>query len=353
MVLRSVTDQAIQAHLQGKVHKKRMQDNDPWQDYECDCGRKLERVKAFQIKQHHGKHPDWVRTSSHRGLVGDNLNPRTAGPCLVKDANLYLRWMAGRQDAEAVLLEVPTLRYEAGDFSVWDDNGFGMLSPFGVRIDNAAMLDFDSDSECASDPDSNFASDPEDSSDQDVPASEIARESPENDTTCEYHGLLQAAEDTDQLLFVAFEGRRIHVQQLLNIVVNSDLQAATQNYHRLLRNQQPASPQAILTTPQKSDRVQPFDIFCTLVNYNDKKCSIGFFSLVKVMHAGRQTFPALQNWKAVPMKSTANSCPLRFWVMLALSIGMGVSCKRCTVFVLLTHISLHQLQRWRGCGSSR
>ena len=52
MVLRSVTDQAIQAHLQGKVHKKRMQDNDPWQDYECDCGRKLERVKAFQIKQH-------------------------------------------------------------------------------------------------------------------------------------------------------------------------------------------------------------------------------------------------------------------------------------------------------------
>ena len=58
---------------------------------------------------------------------------------------------------------------------------------------------------------------------------------------------------------------------------------------RLLRNQQPASPQAILTTPQKNDRVQPFDIFCTLVNYNDKKCGIGFFSVVKVMHAGRQT----------------------------------------------------------------
>ena len=52
MVLRSIMDQAIQAHLQGKPHKKRMQDNDPWQDYECDCGRKLERVKAFQIKQH-------------------------------------------------------------------------------------------------------------------------------------------------------------------------------------------------------------------------------------------------------------------------------------------------------------
>ena len=52
MVLRSVIDQAIQAHLQGKPHKKRMQDNDPGQDYECDCGRKLERVKAFQIKQH-------------------------------------------------------------------------------------------------------------------------------------------------------------------------------------------------------------------------------------------------------------------------------------------------------------
>ena len=78
---------------------------------------------------------------------------------------------------------------------------------------------------------SNFASDPEDSSDQDVPALEIARESPENDTTCEYHGLLQAAEDTDQLLFVALEGRRIHVQQLLNIVVNSNLQVATQNYY--------------------------------------------------------------------------------------------------------------------------
>ena len=61
------------------------------------------------------------------------------------------------------------------------------------------------------------------SSDQDVPASEIARESPENDTTCEYHGLLQAAGDTNQLLFVAFEGRCIHVQQLLNIVVNSDM----------------------------------------------------------------------------------------------------------------------------------
>ena len=42
-----------------------------------------------------------------------------------------------------------------------------------------------------------------------------------------------------------------------------------------------------------------------------------------------------------------------FWVMLALSIGMGVSCKRCTMFVLLMHISLHQPQRWRGCGSSR
>ena len=52
MVLRSVTDQAIQAHLQGKVHKKRMQDNDPFQDYECECGRKLEHVKAFQSKQH-------------------------------------------------------------------------------------------------------------------------------------------------------------------------------------------------------------------------------------------------------------------------------------------------------------
>ena len=71
-------------------------------------------------------------------------------------------------------------------------------------------------------PDSNSASYPEDSSDQDVPASEVARESPENNTTCEYHGLLQAAEDTDQLLFVAFEGRRIRVQQLLDIVGNSD-----------------------------------------------------------------------------------------------------------------------------------
>ena len=29
-----------------------MQDNDPFQDYECECGRKLEHVKAFQIKQH-------------------------------------------------------------------------------------------------------------------------------------------------------------------------------------------------------------------------------------------------------------------------------------------------------------
>ena len=97
---------------------------------------------------------------------------------------------------------------------MWDNNGFGMLSPFAVRIDNAAMreLDSDTDSECASNPDSTSASNPEDSLDQDVPASEIARESPENDTTCEYHGLLQAAEDTDQLLFVAFEGHHIHVQ---------------------------------------------------------------------------------------------------------------------------------------------
>ena len=52
MVLRSVVDEAIQAHLQGKTHKKRMQESEPWQDYECDCGRKLVRVKAFQIKQH-------------------------------------------------------------------------------------------------------------------------------------------------------------------------------------------------------------------------------------------------------------------------------------------------------------
>ena len=97
-----------------------------------------------------------------------------------------------------------------------------MLSPFGLRINDTAMreLNFNTDSECASNPDSNPASDPEDSSDQDVPASEIALESPENDTTCEYHGSLQAAEDTHQLLFLAFEGRRIHVQQLLNIVVN-------------------------------------------------------------------------------------------------------------------------------------
>ena len=68
---------------------------------------------------------------------------------------------------------------------------------------------------------------------------------------------------------------------------------------------------------------------------------------------GAKRSRALQIWKAVPMKSTANSCPLSFWVMLALSIGMGVSCKRCTVFVLLMHISLHQLQRCRGCGRSR
>ena len=159
------------------------------------------------------------------------MNPRMAGPCLVTDFNPYLRWMAGRQNAEAVLLEVPTLCYEAGDFWVWDDNGIGILSSFAVCIDNAAMreLDSDTDSECAPDPNSNPASDPEDSSDQDVPALEIARESLQNDTTCEYHGLLQAAEDTDQLVFVAFEGRHIHIQQLLNIVVNSDLQAGTQN----------------------------------------------------------------------------------------------------------------------------
>ena len=222
--------------------------------------------------------------------------------------------MAGGQDAEAVLLEVPTLRYEAGEFSVWGDNWFGMLSPFGVRIDNAAMRELDSDTEfeCASNPDSNSASDPEDSSDQDVPASEIARESAGNDTTCEYHGLLQAAEDTDQLLFVAFQGRRIHVQQLLNIVVNSDLQAATQNYHQLLRNQQPASPQAILTTPQKNDRVQPFEIFCTLVNYNDKKCSIGFFSVEKVMHAWRQTFPSFAELEGSPYEIHCQFMPFEF-----------------------------------------
>ena len=104
---------------------------------------------------------------------------------------------------------------------MWDDNGFGMLSPFGVRIDNVAMreLDSDTDSDCASHPDSNSASNAEDSSDQDVPASEIAHESPANGTTCEYHGLLQAAEGTYQLLIAAFEGWRIHVQHLLNIVV--------------------------------------------------------------------------------------------------------------------------------------
>ena len=38
MVLRSVTHEAIQAHFQGKTHKKRMQESEPWQDYECDCG---------------------------------------------------------------------------------------------------------------------------------------------------------------------------------------------------------------------------------------------------------------------------------------------------------------------------
>ena len=189
--------------------------------------------------------------------MGDSLNLRTACQRLVQDVNLYLRRMAGWQDAEVVLLEVPTLRYEASDFSVWDENGFGMLSPFGVRIDNIAMreLDSDTDSDCAFNPESNSASDPEDSSDQDVHASEIARELPANDIMCEYHGLLQAAEDIDQLLFVAFEGRHIHVQQLLNIVVNSDLETVTQNGHCLLRNQQPASPQAILTTPQKKDSV--------------------------------------------------------------------------------------------------
>ena len=192
-----------------------------------------------------------------------------------------------------------------------------MLSPFGVHIDNAAMreLDSDTDSECAFDPDSNSATDPEDSSEQDVPASEIAREWPENDTTCEYHGLLQAAEDTDQLLFVAFEGRRIHIQQLLNIVVNSDLQAATQNYHRLLRNQQPASPQAILTPhpSQRKDRAQPCDIFCTLMNHNDKKCSIGFFSLVKVTHAGRHTFPSVAELEGSPYEIHYQFMPFQFF----------------------------------------
>ena len=43
---------------------------------------------------------------------------------------------------------------------------------------------------------------------------------------------------------------------------------------------------------------------------------------------GAKCSPASRNWKAVPMKSTANSCPLSFWVMLALSIGMGVSCRK-------------------------
>ena len=51
-VLRSVTDEAIQAPFQGKTHKKRMQECETGQDYECDCRRKLVRVKAFRIKQH-------------------------------------------------------------------------------------------------------------------------------------------------------------------------------------------------------------------------------------------------------------------------------------------------------------
>ena len=214
-----------------------------------------------------------------------------------------------------MLLKVQTLRYEACDFSVWDNNGFGMLSPMGVRSDNAAMceLDFDTVFECAFDPCSNFAFDPEDSSEQDVPASEIACESPENDTTCEYHGVLQAAKDTEQMLFVAFEGRSIHVQQLLNIVLNSDMQAALHNYHPLLRNQQPASPQPILTTPKENDRVQPFDVFRTLVNYNDKECSISFCSVVKVMHAARQTFPTVAELEGSPYEIQCPFMPFEFW----------------------------------------
>ena len=80
VTLKSVTQAAINSHLKGKRHADAIAaiaaPAPDFQDYTCDCGRKMYHVKQLQIDQHRGSH-----SSASKGHLGGLSAPR-AHACL-------------------------------------------------------------------------------------------------------------------------------------------------------------------------------------------------------------------------------------------------------------------------------
>ena len=83
----------------------------------------------------------------------------------------------------------------------------------------------------------------------------------------------------------------MHVQQLLNILVNRDVHGLTHSLNRLERVTADSSKLTVgpfISLDTQGDFVEPLDIFASLANYSDKRCTVAFFSVCHVIHAGRQ-----------------------------------------------------------------
>uniref|UniRef100_A0A7S1I8K1 Uncharacterized protein n=1 Tax=Eutreptiella gymnastica TaxID=73025 RepID=A0A7S1I8K1_9EUGL len=83
----------------------------------------------------------------------------------------------------------------------------------------------------------------------------------------------------------------MHVQQLLNILVNRDVRSLTDSLNRLERVAVDSHKLTIgpfITLDKQGDFIEPLDIFASLANYSDKRCTVAFFSVCQVTYAGKQ-----------------------------------------------------------------
>lgn len=104
------------ADFPGSNHYVCLRGNQPVEDYfsilrsvshdsTITAGTILSRAQgAVEVAATYAKHPEWKRASSHRGKVGDNMVPKSAGPCNVDDVCIRTCWSNGRAQAESVLL---------------------------------------------------------------------------------------------------------------------------------------------------------------------------------------------------------------------------------------------------------
>ena len=147
--------------------------------------------------------------------------------------------------------------------------------------------------EAAEEVDLEDASDSEGVSDDELDVAQGAAHSaatgPTGEDSGAFSSVLDATTDSDVDMFVLFEGRRMHAQQLLNQLINRDTKALAHSYDRLKRVEVSWSVGPFISPPSGGeDPVDPFDVFVTLANHSDGRCGLAFFSVVRVMHLGQE-----------------------------------------------------------------